>query len=126
MFRMAECGHIVDLSRVEGGAQSANCLSVSLGLLVDLQQLSGLSQRLQGFLGAAVRQLPVRQPLLQLPHVVPEDQDTKTKTFTHQDQRFKLQQQPINALLNMWSKTSDIGEKNLSSFTVTCYIYIFV
>lgn len=75
---MAECGNVTHLRRVEGGAQRANCLSVGVGLLVDLQQLSSLSQRLQGFLGAAVSQLPVGQPLLQLPHVVPENQDIKT------------------------------------------------
>lgn len=71
---------ILDLCCVEGGTQSANSLCVCLCLLVDLQQLSGLSQRLQHLLGAAVGQLPVCQPLLQLPHVVPEARNIKTSS----------------------------------------------
>lgn len=82
MDRVVPCGCVAYLRRVKGRAQRADSLGVSLGLLIDLQQLSGLSQRLQGFLGAAVGQLSVRQPLLQLPHVVPEDQDIESSSST--------------------------------------------
>lgn len=108
---MCGVGPVTHLCRVEGGAQRANGLSVGLRLLVDLQQLGGLSQRLQGFLGAAVGQLPVRQPLLQLPHVVPGDVKSSGSTT------------PIETLpnSNLWVETSDTHEKN--SRSQTCYTH---
>lgn len=69
-----------DLCGADGGAQAADGGGVRLRLLVDLEKQRGLFERLQGLLGATVGQLPVYQPVLQLPGVVPEARNSRTLT----------------------------------------------
>ena len=64
------------LSCGEGSAHGANNLGIRLSFLLDLQKLRSLDERLQSLLGAAVCQVPLHQPLLQLPDIVPEDRGT--------------------------------------------------
>lgn len=59
------------LSSGEGLAHGADGLGVLVSLLLHLQQLGGLDQRLQSLLGAASHQTFVSEPLLQLAHIVP-------------------------------------------------------
>ena len=63
---------MTDLCRGEGGAHAADSLGICLRLLLDLQKLCSLHQRLQSLPGTTVCQLPLRQPLLQLHNIVPE------------------------------------------------------
>lgn len=64
---------MMDLCCGEGSAHVADSLGVGLSLLLDLQKLCGLYERLQSLFGTAVCQLSLRQPLLQLPNIVPDD-----------------------------------------------------
>lgn len=59
------------LSSGESVAHGADGLCILVSLLLHLQQLSGLDQRLQRLFGSAVHQTFVSEPLLQLTHVVP-------------------------------------------------------
>lgn len=65
------------LSGGEGLAHGADGLSVLIGLLLHLQQLRSLDQRLQGLLGSACHQTFVPEPLLQLAHIVPTHTHTR-------------------------------------------------
>lgn len=66
------------LSSGEGLAHGADGLGILVCLLLHLQQLCSLDQRLQGLLGSTDHQTFVSEPLLQLAHVVP------VNTRTHQ------------------------------------------
>ena len=68
-----------DLLRGEGGAQRADGLGVLRRLLLDLQQLSGLDDGLQGGCSFTLVQVVPSQPLLHLTGVVP----AHTHTHTH-------------------------------------------
>lgn len=60
-----------NLSGGEGQAHGADGLGVLVRLLLHLQQLRRLDERLQSLLGAAHHQAFVPEPLLQLADVVP-------------------------------------------------------
>lgn len=60
-----------NLSGGEGQAHGADGLGVLVRLLLHLQQLRRLDERLQSLLGAARHQAFVPEPLLQLADVVP-------------------------------------------------------
>lgn len=76
---------LADLRGADGGAQAADGSGVCLRLLVDLEKQRGLFEGLQSFLGAAVGQLPVNQPVLQLPAAVPEAGQSGTVSVTQGD-----------------------------------------
>jgi len=59
-----------DLLRAEGGAQRADGLGVLARLLLDLQQLSGLDDGVQGGCSFTLEQVVPPQPLLHLTGVV--------------------------------------------------------
>lgn len=63
----------------ECGAERADGFGVLRRLLLDLQQLGGLDEGLQGGGRAALLQVPAPQPLLHLTDVVP-DSDTRGHT----------------------------------------------
>lgn len=74
-----------DLCKSESRAHAADGLSVCVSLLLDLQKLSSLDQRLQSFLGTAVCQLPLCQPLFQLPDSVPDSREISSNRLLKRD-----------------------------------------
>lgn len=74
-----------DLGGADGGAQAADGCCVFLRLLVDLEKQRGLFEGLQSFLGSAVHQVPVYQPVLQLPAAVPKSRKSRRVSTTRGD-----------------------------------------
>lgn len=73
-----------DLLGGEGAAERADGLGVLRGLLLDLQQLSGLDDGLQSGCSFALVQVVCSQPLLHLTGVVPEHRNRNASELTHE------------------------------------------
>lgn len=74
-----------DLGGADGGAQAVDGYCVCLRLLVDLEKQRGLFEGVQSFLGPAVHQVPVDQPVLQLPAAVPKSRKSRRVSTTRGD-----------------------------------------